>query len=98
MLSTEQKISEIHAILKKQESRRRWQIFFSWAWRGMILGVIVLMVWYPDKVIDGAYRISAPLLEKTLDTFLEKQSERFQDARGAMIDSVRGMFGTGTNK
>lgn len=80
MLSTEQKISEIHAILKKQESRRRWQIFFSWAWRGIVLTMILLVVVYPGKIAEFVYQMSAPLIDRTVESFLEKQSEKLQNA------------------
>ena len=73
MLTPQEKIDEIYRILSRQESRRRWALFFTWLWRIVIITSIAIVVLYPGKTTEWMFRIAAPMIEQVVRQVIDTQ-------------------------
>jgi len=96
LLTPQQKIDEIHAILTRQESRRKWSLFFAWFWRILITILVLLTIFFPAQVMQWTYRLTAPIVEQVVRQVIESQKnsliEGAQNVRDGILERANTLF------
>ncbi|PID84472.1 hypothetical protein CSB09_00695 [Candidatus Gracilibacteria bacterium] len=92
-MNTQEQIQEIYEILQKQESRRRWSIFFTWVKRIIFWGIIFLIIFYPQKILSPIGDFLMEQLDQSVQEFTEKYKSQMtdyvQDIKEAVKDASK---------
>lgn len=79
MKTPQEKIDEIHAILVKWESRRKWKNIFSWAYRLIVIGFLILVVFFPNVLFGFLVQIFTPIIENAVHQAVEAQKQNISN-------------------
>lgn len=84
----QEQIAEIYEILKKQEGRRKWSLFFIWTKRIIIWGIIILIVLYPGFIFSQVNKFLMPMIEESIEKVYEKNKAALQETAQNTANSV----------
>ena len=88
-MTPQEKIDEIHSILVKWESRRKWGIFFSWIYKILFLGFLTIIIFFPHVFLEKMMSILTPIVEDMAKNILETQKENFSSSLEELKNKVR---------